>query len=391
MILSRYQSARPVSGLRWLVLIGLVLAPRSDLLARSCDDEAAELVARVRAAVGAQGTGATEARAARDKLATFGASAIPYLLDGMDTPDTVAANWLRTAWEQVVERAMSQPSHVPADQIRQFVLDAKRQGRARRLALELLTRLDTRAPARLIPRLLDDPEFRRDAVAVAIEEGRRATAESNSEKALASFLRGFDAARDVDQVRELATALKSLGRDVSIVEHLGFIVDWRVIGPFDGPNFTAFANVYPPERELNFDARYEGQSGPVSWRRVRTQDEFGTVDLVKALRATDDAAAYALAQVISPESRTAQLRCGADDNIRVWLNGEQVFAKEEWQNGTRLDRFVTPIRLQAGVNSILVKVCQGPKYRDPGMANPWSLQLRVCDSAGKGIPLSTRD
>jgi hypothetical protein len=163
-----------------------------------------------------------------------------------------------------------------------------------------------------------------------------------------------------------------------------------VIGPFDGPDFKAFSNVYPPEQELNLQATYSGQSGKVAWKRFQTPDEFGTVDLVKVVTATDDAAAYAYTTIESSEAREAQIRCGADDNIQIWLNGEKIFAKEEWQNGTRLDRFVAPVHLRKGANQILVKVCQGPKYRDPGMSNPWSLQLRVCDAAGKGIYLQTQ-
>jgi hypothetical protein len=259
----------------------------------------------------------------------------------------------------------------------------------RRLALDVLTKLDPAAPATLIPPLLDDPEFRRDAVAAALAAGDRAVKEQDEAAALTALGRAFDAAREVDQVRAAATKLKSLGREVSIVEHLGFVVDWSVVGPFNGPEYKTFATVFPPEREIKLDATYNAQAGKVSWRSHRTLDEFGTVDLVKAVAATDDAAAYAFTFIESPTARDAEIRCGADDNIQVWLNGKRVFAKEEWQNGTRLDRFIAPVQLRAGANDLLVKVCQGPKYRDPGMANPWSLQLRICDSSGRGIRFTT--
>jgi hypothetical protein len=352
------------------------------------DDEAAELVARVRAAIGAQGAGSAEARAARDKLAAHGPDAIPYLLDGMDTTDTVAANWLRTAFDEMVSRALkTNPASIPADELRRAVLDAKRQGRVRRLALEVLSKLDPAAPAMLIPPLLDDVEFRRDAVAVAMDAGQKAATEQRTEQAVAAFQKAFEAARDADQVRVAAAKLKSLGHDVSIVDHMGFLVDWWVIGPFDGPDFTAFSTVYPPEREVNLQAIYPGQKGDVIWKRFRTADEFGTVDLVKALVPTDDAAAYAWTEFETQDACDAQIRCGADDNLQIWLNSQKVLSKEEWQNGTRLDRFITNVHLRKGTNQMLVKVCQGPKYRDPGMANPWSLQIRISDVNGKGINL----
>jgi hypothetical protein len=349
------------------------------------DDEVARLIARIRA-VGAQGAGSVEARAARDKLAGAGPDVLPALLVGMDTPDTVAANWLRTAFDEIVTRTMeSDPTALPTDKLQQFLLDPQRQGRARRLALEVLTKLDVATPGRIIPSLLDDPEFRRDAVAVALAEADRAAKAMMHDQAVAAYMKAFDAARDADQVRAAADKLKALGRDVSIVAHMGFLVDWYVIGPFHGPDFKAFSNVYPPESKLDLAATYDGQNGPIAWKRYRTPDEFGTVDLVKAVAATDDAAAYAYTTVESSEALDAQIRCGADDNLTIWLNGQKVFGKDEWQNGTRLDRFIVPVWLRRGTNRILVKVCQGPKYRDPGMANLWSLQLRLSDASGNGI------
>jgi hypothetical protein len=83
----------------------------------------------------------------------------------------------------------------------------------------------------------------------------------------------------------------------------------------------------------------------------------------------------------------AQLRCGADDNGTVWLNGERLFGREQWLNGTRFDRFVVPVRLRSGNNSLLVKVCQGPQHKDPEVPNNWSLQLRFCDVTGTGVGL----
>ena len=358
------------------------------VISSACADEGVrDWIAQVRQ-VGPEGARSEHAREAVEKLAKCGPDAIPALLEGMDTPDIVAANWLRSAFDQVVARAMkSNPSSLPIGELRRFVLDSKRQGRVRRLALDVLVQLDPKTPSKLIPSMLDDPEFRRDAVAVALADGDVAAQAKHVDVALVATTKAFDAARDADQIRAAAAKLKSLGRDVSIIEHMGFLVEWYVIGPFDGPEFAAFKNVYPPEKEINLQATYDGPRGRVSWQRHRTTDEFGTVDLVKAVAATDDAAAYAYTTVESPESREAQIRCGADDNIQIWLNGQKVFGKEEWQNGTRLDRFIAPVQLRKGANEILVKVCQGPKYLDPGMANPWSMQIRICDGTGRGIQL----
>jgi hypothetical protein len=50
-----------------------------------------------------------------------------------------------------------------------------------------------------------------------------------------------------------------------------------------------------------------------------------------------------------------------------------------------MDRHRFKVRLRAGDNAVLVKVCQAPA--DPAGPDPnWEFLLRVCDATGKGIP-----
>ena len=103
----------------------------------------------------------------------------------------------------------------------------------------------------------------------------------------------------------------------------------------------------------------------------------------------NEAVGYAFTEIDSPGSHEAQLRCSADDCLAVWLNGEKVFGREMWLNGTRFDRFITPVTLKAGRNRILVKVCQGPHHRDPAVGNAWTFQLRFCSPDGQGLTFKT--
>lgn len=367
------------------------ITSRSNILGQTAtagDEQVTRWIADVQS-VGPQGEGSNRARTACDRLIERGPSIIPDLLVGMDTPNLVAANWLRMVFDRIVAKSIqSEPAALPRQALRSFVLESSRQGRVRRLALDVLSRLEPTAPASIIPSLLDDPEFRRDAVAAAVRAGDEAAANGANDAAVESYVKAFGGARDADQVRVAATKLKSLGREVSITDHFGFLVDWYLIGPFDAPEFRSFSSAFPPELGVDLDATYESRGGRIGWTRHHTPDEFGTVDLVKAITATDDAAAYATTSVELDGPRAIELRFGADDNMTIWVNGKKVFAKEEWQNGTRLDRFIVPVEFQQGRNQILLKVCQGPKYRDPGMANPWSFQIRICDGTGKGVVLS---
>ena len=71
----------------------------------TANDDVSELLKQVRD-VGPQGAGSDKARAAGARLVAHGPAVLPALLEAMDTTDTVVANWLRTAFDRIVEEAM---------------------------------------------------------------------------------------------------------------------------------------------------------------------------------------------------------------------------------------------------------------------------------------------
>jgi hypothetical protein len=89
-----------------------------------------------------------------------------------------------------------------------------------------------------------------------------------------------------------------------------------------------------------------------------------------------------------PAAVEAEFRGAADDNFTVWVNGKRTFGLEEWRNGVRLDRHRFRVKLAAGVNTLLVKVCQAPI--DPTSPEPnWEFLLRLVDDTGKGTDRET--
>src|SRR5436190_18217917 len=103
-------------------------------------DEVDDLLRDVKG-VSKEAGGAARAREAWEKLVKRGPAVLPRLLAAMDTPDTVAANWLRTAFEQIVEQARDRKESLDPAPFVAFAGERKRQGRARRLALELAEEL----------------------------------------------------------------------------------------------------------------------------------------------------------------------------------------------------------------------------------------------------------
>src|SRR5262249_25450930 len=138
---------------------------------------------------------------------------------------------------------------------------------ARRLALETVERLRPGTTRRLLAGWLDDPEFRYDAVEQLLKETASAKGLPKA-KAVAAYRKAFAASRDLGQARDARPRLKELGVTVSVADHLGFLRDWYVVGPFDGKKGAAFKAVYPPERKVDLKAEYDGK-GKEKLRWVR--------------------------------------------------------------------------------------------------------------------------
>lgn len=354
------------------------------------EDDVADLLKMI-AQAGPDGRGSAAARNASEQLAARGIDVLPKLLQGIDTDNVVVANWCRVALDAIVERERKRANpQFPVAVLQQYAADPQRQGRARRHVLRLLDDIEPEFRETLLLKLVEDPEFRRDAIDLVLSRGDEAKARKDEDAAAREYQRAFRNARDVRQITTAADRLKAIGVDVDIVEHMGFITRWRLLGPFDAPERSGFDTKFPPESAVDLAARYNGKDDKtISWKRYDTADRLGQVNLVLAIAPVKEAVGYAHSEFISPRRQTVELRCGADDNLSVWLNGEQILARRQWLNGTRLDRFTAPAELKKGKNQILVKVCQGPQHKNPAVPNNWSMQLRFCDRTGASVGLKS--
>ena len=344
------------------------------------------------AKVGPQGAGSAAARDAQMALSKRGVEILPELLLAMDTSNVVAANWYRIVFEDIVRREKQRPDVVwPICFMKEYISNANGAGRPRRMVLALIEEFEPRFTSQWMPTRLADPAFRHEAVSLALAAGDQALKAKDNDLAKSEFSKAFENARDSGQVVQAADKLKSLGVAPDVIGHLGLVIDWWLVGPFDAPERTGFRTVFEPENQVDLQAKYQGQGdAEIGWIRHQSTDNLGQLNLISALSQTREAVGYAYTEIDVAEEVAeevqVQLGCGADDNCTVWLNGSKVLAREQWLNGTRFDRFVTPVKLLTGRNTLLVKVCQGPQHKDPEVQNNWSLQLRLCDNQGRGIP-----
>jgi hypothetical protein len=92
---------------------------------------------------------------------------------------------------------------------------------------------------------------------------------------------------------------------------------------------------------------------------------------------------YAAADFFSESDRPAEIRIGCKNGWKVWLNGELLFARDEYHRGAKLDQYKLPCQLKKGKNTILVKCCQNEQTEQ--WTVEWEFQLRVCDATGTAI------
>jgi putative heme-binding domain-containing protein len=148
------------------------------------------------------------------------------------------------------------------------------------------------------------------------------------------------------------------------------ILSWRLIGPF--PND---GKAYPPERELKFDAVYDGARAEAKWRSV-TGDahKHGDVNLAALFDPNTDVVAYGYAEIDSASARAAQLLVGSDDSMVVWLNGKKVH-EHLTDRGWNFDQDRVPMQLEKGKNQLLIKC--------GNHGGPWEYSVGVSGEADR--------
>ncbi len=316
---------------------------------------------------------------------------LPAVLAAIDGATPLGANWLRSAVDAAAGRQLDHQADLPREAMEAFILDRQHDPRARYLAYRWLVRFDETARERLLAQMANDPsvELRREAVDRLIRQAKTIDVQRQREEAIEAYRSALHAARDQDQVKQIAAALKKLGQTVDLPRHFGFITQWKLIAPFDNSDRKGFDAVYPPERELNARGVYKGKTGSVKWQPLETDHPFGMVDFNKPYGKLKEVVGYAWADFRSEREQQVELRLGCKNAWKLWLNGEFIFGRDEYHRGMQMDQYRYRVTLRPGVNRILLKICQNEQQED--WTVQWEFQLRVCDATGTAILSADRD
>lgn len=328
--------------------------------------------------------------AAKQLGATGQLEQLPEILAAFDDANPLVVNWLRSAVETIVDRELQAGKALPQAELEAFILATDHHPRARRLAYEVVLNVDPTIEQRLIPGMLNDPstEFRRDAVARLLTAATTQLEAGEEAAAKPMLLEALQGARDTDQVEAIVKPLEKLGEKVDLPRHFGFVMDWRMIGPFDNKDKKGFDIAYPPETEIDLAGKYAGQQGEVTWGTYETTDKYGALDLAKMLAPHKGAAVYAYSEFEAESARDIEVRLGSPNAWKLWVNGKFLFGRDEYHRGKAIDQYRVPAKLQAGKNTILLKICQNEQTED--WAQDWQFQLRVCDATGTAVLSQTR-
>lgn len=172
--------------------------------------------------------------------------------------------------------------------------------------------------------------------------------------------RGTDGNVRVLAKQFLADVERARGRTVraqGLLDELGFVQDWYVVGSFDNEGKGGCDTDFGPETALDLRATYPAKGREVGWRKPGARAADGSVDLSVTLRPNTEAVAYALTFLKADVELRAVLSFGAPGGYRLFVNGVKVSSGDRY-NQPRADQQRLQVTLRKGVNRVLLKVCQ---------------------------------
>jgi hypothetical protein len=134
---------------------------------------------------------------------------------------------------------------------------------------------------------------------------------------------------------------------------------WSYIGPFANPNQQGFATAYPPEKEIDLGKKYPGKNGTeAAWREGKFND--GEVNNLALFQPQNnfDAVVYLYREIECKDAMELPVSLGSDDTLTVWLNGQKLLAENVYR-ACAPDQHRLTLKLKAGKNQLLMKICQG--------------------------------
>jgi L-ascorbate metabolism protein UlaG (beta-lactamase superfamily) len=154
----------------------------------------------------------------------------------------------------------------------------------------------------------------------------------------------------------------------------GGLYQWKIIGPFPSIISDGGDAVYPPEAEIDFQKIYSGRDNArLRWQNYKSRDLLkGYVDFMAAFYELPEimpraeryydqhVVGYAVSYIYSPDDRDVLFHVGAPYGLQLFVNNTCVFNMPGTSFDFSPEQFEIPVQLQAGRNTILVKIVKDP-------------------------------
>ena len=189
----------------------LVVATVFGAAIASASPEIAESLKAIRA-VGPEGQGNVAASTGWKKLAEGNVASLLPIFEAMDGANDYALNWMRAAVDAMADRELKAGGKLPLAELGKFLLETRHNPKARRLAFELIAKVDATTTDKLLAGMLNDPslEIRRDAVQKVIGQANQFLESSNRTGAVLLYQQALNSSRDVKQIETITMKLKDL-------------------------------------------------------------------------------------------------------------------------------------------------------------------------------------
>ena len=133
----------------------------------------------------------------------------------------------------------------------------------------------------------------------------------------------------------MADVERARGRTVKaqeLINELGFIQDFHVVGAFDNEGKAGCDTDFGPENAVDLRATYPAKAREVGWRKPHAKTVDGFVDLSLALKPNTEAVAYALTWLNSD----AETKAGREvdwERFAKWVDkSSSTFSSKEWKD-----------------------------------------------------------
>jgi hypothetical protein len=196
--------------------------------------------------------------------------------------------------------------------------------------------------------------------------------------AVAGRLAGSDKSQAMDALDSTLRILPELSDENlrgSVLEELGFVVNWRILGPIPwGEAYESVGEVYDAGKMANSRKPMKAGKVNLEWKAFTARQP--KIDLQEILGAHDDVSAYAYTEIHLDKPCKVQLKFGHDDGFKCWFNGKLIGGFDQTSSWV-IDETTLSTVGKKGKNMIMVQIIQ-----DGG---GWAFSTRMLDE--EGFPL----